>query len=278
MSTSIDLSFVKQFEREVHEAYQRQGSLLRATVRSKNNVKGASTTFQKIGKGVASTKARHGKVTPMNVDHTPVECILQDYYAGDYVDKLDEAKINHDERMVIANAGAWGLGRKTDELIIAQADQTSSFVGSYASGLTRTLLLQAVEALDDNDVPDDGQRWGLLTPRQWSIALTVAEFASADFVGDDLPFIQRNRTRSWLGVNWMRHTGLPGKGTANAVCFTYHKNALGHGSGADVTSDITWHGDRAAHFVNNMMSQGACLIDAEGVIEIRVDDTATIPA
>jgi len=278
LSTSIDLSFVKQFEREVHEAYQRQGSLLRATVRSKTNVKGASTTFQKIGKGVASTKARHGKVTPMNVDHTPIECSLQDFYAGDYVDKLDEAKVNHDERMVIANAGAWGLGRKTDELILAQADQTSSFVGSYASGLNRTLLLQAVEALDDNDVPDDGMRWGLLTPRQWSIALTIPEFASADFVGDDLPYMQRNRTRAWLGVNWMRHTGLPGKGTANAVCFTYHKNALGHGSGADVTSDITWHGDRAAHFVNNMMSQGACLIDPEGVIEIRVDDTATIPA
>src|SRR3546814_20041529 len=30
LSTSIDLSFVKQFEREVHEAYQRQGTLLRS--------------------------------------------------------------------------------------------------------------------------------------------------------------------------------------------------------------------------------------------------------
>ena len=30
MSTSIDQAFVKQFEREVHEAYQRQGSKLRA--------------------------------------------------------------------------------------------------------------------------------------------------------------------------------------------------------------------------------------------------------
>jgi Phage capsid protein len=58
LSTSIDLSFVKQFEREVHEAYRSQGSLLRTTVRSKNIVKGASTTFQKIGKGVSSTKAR----------------------------------------------------------------------------------------------------------------------------------------------------------------------------------------------------------------------------
>ena len=28
------------------------------------------------------------------------------------------------------------------------------------------------------------------------------------------------------------------------------------------------HGDRAAHFVSNSMSQGACLIDGDGVIEM----------
>jgi hypothetical protein len=90
MSTTIDKAFVKQFEREVHESFQRMGSKLRATVRSKSDVRGASTIFQKVGKGVASTKARHGKIPTMNVDHTPVECILTDYYAGDWVDKLDE--------------------------------------------------------------------------------------------------------------------------------------------------------------------------------------------
>ncbi len=96
MSTSIDLSFVKQFEREVHEAYQRRGSLLRGTVRTKNNVRGASTTFQKVGKGAATTKARHGQITPMNASHDPIECQLADFYAGDWVDKLDEMKTNHD--------------------------------------------------------------------------------------------------------------------------------------------------------------------------------------
>ena len=35
MSFTVDQSFVKQFEREVHEAYQRQGSLLRGSVRTK---------------------------------------------------------------------------------------------------------------------------------------------------------------------------------------------------------------------------------------------------
>jgi len=59
MSTSIDQAFIKQFEREVHEAYQRQGSKLRNTVRTINQVKGSSAVFQKVGKGTASTKSTH---------------------------------------------------------------------------------------------------------------------------------------------------------------------------------------------------------------------------
>jgi Phage capsid protein len=62
MSTSVELSFVKNFEAEVHLQYQQMGSKLRNTVRTKNNVVGATTTFQKVGKGTASTKARHSEV------------------------------------------------------------------------------------------------------------------------------------------------------------------------------------------------------------------------
>jgi len=40
MSTSIDQAFVKQFESDVHLAYQRMGSKLRNTIRTKNNIKG----------------------------------------------------------------------------------------------------------------------------------------------------------------------------------------------------------------------------------------------
>ena len=276
MSTYIDNSFVAQYERDVHEAFQRRGSFLMHTIRRKTNVKGATTTFQKVGTGIATTKSRHGQITPMNQSHNPVTCTLADFYGGDWVDKLDEAKSNHDERMVIANGGAWALGRKADDQVITEAIATTSFVGTYTGGLTRALLLQAVETLDDNDVPNDGQRWGLLTPRAWATAMTFAEFASSDFVSDQ-PYMKGAQPRTWLGVNWMVHTGLNGKGTATADCLAYHKSALGYASGHDIKSDITWHGDRAAHFVNHMMSGGACLIDEGGVVEIRVDDTASIP-
>ena len=137
MSTSINQAFIKQFEEEVHQAYQRMGSKLRNTVRMKNSVQGSSTVFQKVGKGSASTKARHGKVPVMNVDHTPVECQLQDYYAGDWVDQRDELKINIDERQVLAIAGAFALGRKTDELIINSLGTTIYVAGAGTDGLTK---------------------------------------------------------------------------------------------------------------------------------------------
>ena len=79
-------------------------------MRSKSDIQAARPPFQKVGKGTATTKARHGQVPVMNIDHEPVECTLADFYAGDWVDKLDELKVNIDERQVIANAGAYALG------------------------------------------------------------------------------------------------------------------------------------------------------------------------
>ena len=267
MSTSIDQAFIKQFEAEVHQAYQRMGSKMRNTVRVKTGIRGSSTTFQKVGKGSASTKARHGKVPVMNVDHTPIECPLNDFYAGDYVDRLDELKTNIDERQVTVNAGAFALGRKTDELIIEQLADATQIIAQGGTGLTKTKVLQAFETLGDNDVPDDGDRFAWIGWKQWSDLLNIPEFADADFVGqDDLPW-RGTQAKRWLGTLWMPHSGLT-KVTNDRLCYWYHKSALGHAIGADVTTDVTWHGDRAAHFISNSMSQGSCLIDAEGVVEI----------
>ncbi|HEX6143358.1 MAG TPA: phage capsid protein [Geminicoccaceae bacterium] len=267
MSTTIDQAFIKQFEEEVHQAYQRMGSKLRGTVRTKNGVRGGTTVFQKVGKGAASTKARHGKVPVMNVDHSPLECQLLDFYAGDWVDQLDELKVNIDERQVLANAGAFALGRKTDELIITALDATTKVAGAGTDGLTKAKILKAFEMLGQMDVPDDGQRFAVVGWKQWSDLLAIPEFASSDFVGqDDLPW-RGTQAKNWLGTLWMPHSGLPITGDVRR-CFWFHRSAIGHAIGQEVTTDITWHGDRAAHFVSNSMSQGACLIDGDGVIEL----------
>jgi len=278
MSSSIDQAFIKQYQAEVQEAYQRQGSKLRPTVRSKGDVRGASTIFQKVGRGTAAAKARNGVVPVMNIDHSSVECFLQDYYAGDWVDRMDELKTNIDERMVAANAGAYALGRKTDELIIAALDSAAQeAVGTGAGqtdaeGLTRAKVLLAFEMLGNADVPDDGNRFAVVGWKQWSELLQIQEFANAQYVGgDELPWKGGTQAKRWLGALWIPHSGLTKNGSLR-YCYFYHKTAVGHAAAAEISTDVTWHGDRAAHFVNTMMSQGAALVDNTGVVRMRAKE------
>ena len=274
VSTQIDAVFTKQFQSEVKEAYQRHGSKLRPTVRSKTGVTGSSTFFPKVGKGTAAAKTRHGSVPVMNLEHAQVECILQDYYAGDWIDRLDELKADIDERSVIANAGAYALGRKTDELIIAALDTAANEAIGTApgttdtDGLTTAKVLLAFEILGAADVPDDGQRFAVVGWKQWSQLLQIDEFASAEYVGtDELPW-KGTQAKRWLGALWMPHSGLTKSG-ALRYCYFYHRTALGHAAAAEVQTDVTWHGDRAAHFVANMMSQGSVLVDVTGAVRMR---------
>lgn len=276
MVSTISNAFVKQFEREVHEAYQRQGSKLRGTVRTAGNIQGSTAVFQKIGKGVASTKSTHGMVPVMNLDHASIEVDLLDYYAGDWVDRLDELKLNHDERAVIASAGAYALGRKSDELIVdallaEQGNITAST--DSAAGMTLDKILEAFEILGANDVPDDGQRFCIVGYKQYSELLKLEEFASSDFVGaDELPF-KATQAKKWLGTTFIPFTGLPIDGTGVRSCYWYHRTAIGHAAGADVETNVSYHNDRASFFVNNMMSQGAKVIDTSGIVEITCDET-----
>jgi hypothetical protein len=267
MSTSIDQAFVKQFEREVHQAYQRQGSRLRHAVRAKNGVVGSSTVFQRVGTATAKTKGRHAMVPVTSTDFNAVEVMLTDYYVGEWIDRLDELKTNMDERQVLANAGAFALGRKTDEIVIDALSTATQSAGVGSTGLTKAKVLEAFEQLGARDVPDDGQRFAVIGWRQWSDLLDLNEFSSAEFVGDDqLPW-RGMQAKMWLGTMWLPHSGLPLAGGVR-TCFWFHKSAVGHAIGQDVTTDITWHGDRAAHFVANSMSQGAGLIDPAGVIKL----------
>lgn len=294
MSTSITVAFITSYEAKVTEVFQRRGSHLLNAVRHRSGVVGSTASFNKIGTGVATTKARHGTITPMNQTHTAPTCTLVDFYAGDWVDKLDEAKTNIDERDVIASGGAMALGRKVDSQITVTLDATTQSTITLTMTNKATVLataLEFAEAAWDNDVPNDGEVYAAVTSRYWSQLMTIDAFSRSDFVSfDGLPFKQGpavgiGRWKDWQGIKWTLHTGLPGKGTATAKVFIWHKQALAYASAKSagniaanqaVAADITWHGDRAAHFVNHLMSGESCLIDDTGVIEGNLDDTAAI--
>lgn len=270
MSINVDQAFIKQYEAEVKVAYQRMGSKLANTVRKKLNVKGKDTMFQKVGKGTAGTKTRHGNVPLMNIDHTPVACTLTDYYAGDYIDKLDELKTNIDEKKVVVEAGAAALGRKSDDLIVtvAAAATTNALIATAAAGLTTSKINTTFERFGTQDVPDDGQRYFVVAPEVWTDLLGITAFSSSDYVGpDELPYKGGMIAKRWMGFMWMPFSGLSnGAGGATEVrCLAYHMTAIGLASGQEVYTDITWSGEKQAHLAVSGISQGAVVIDGIGV-------------
>ena len=276
MSTTVSNAFVTQYVEMVHQAYQAQGSKLRQTVRLQTEVEGSKCVFQKVGKGAAGKKTRHGNVPLMNLNHSNVSCTLSDWYAAEYIDKLDELKDKSDEKQVAANAGAWALGRKIDELIITKLTGATNVVAEGAAGLTKDKILQAFGTLNAGDVPDDGNRFAVVGPHQWNELLNIQEFKSSDYAGEQYPWLKGTESRTWLGITWMFHTGLPLDESGVRKCYVYHRNAAGLAEGQKIQAFVDWVPEKAAHLVDHMLSAGACLIDPEGVVEIRCDDDAVI--
>ena len=267
MASSINNAFITQFEAEVHMAYQRMGSKLKNLVRTVNGVNGSTVKFQKVAKGSANTKARHAELVAMDLAHSNVSATLTDYYAADYVDKLDELKVNIDERQVVAQSAAYALGRKTDQVLIDVLDASTSIAVNVNSDASEAMTLvkakNMMEVFNGNDVPDDGQRYWVVGPRQWSDLLSVDQFSRVEYVGpNELPFPGGMTAKRWMGFLFFVHSGLSLSGDhRNTLAF--HKSAIGCGIGSDVRTEVNYIPEKVSHLITSMISLGAVEIDGD---------------
>jgi len=265
MANTISTAFIKQFESEVHMDYQRMGSKLRNTVRT-NNVTGSTARFQVIGKGSASTKSRNGNVTPMELAHTTVEVTVNDFYAPEYIDKLDVLKTNINERQAVTQSSAAALGRKTDEIITDALDAgaNSTQIHDTSGALEKANLLTLFETFGTADIPEDGQRYLAMSPAGFADLFAINEFASSDYVGpQNLPFAGGMTMKEFLGFKIFSTSAVAG-----GKNFAYHTSAVGLAVNADVQTEINYVAEKVAHLATSMMSMGAVVIDDDGVYEV----------
>jgi hypothetical protein len=262
-ANTIDVSFVQEFEEGVHLAYQRMGSHLRGTIRFRAGVKN-KTTFQKMGTGTATQKARNGDVPPMNIDHTNVSVTLEDWYAGEWIDDLDMLRTNHDEMVAAQESGARALGRKSDEQILAAASTTTSASDETTVGATLAWATDLVTKFGVNDVPQgSSDRFVVLDFYNWAKLTVLDQFNRQSYVGDTNVLQKGAVAKEWLGFYWMPFSGIDTTGT-NTTCYAYHRSALALAVGADVQSDIQYHNFKASNFALNKMQMNAVLIDERG--------------
>ena len=273
MANTIDQAFITDDDSDVKVAYQQFGSKLANTVRRKILKPGEIVSFKKYGKGTATDKARNGDVVPMNPVHSNVTATATDKYAPEYVDKLDELKTNSDERMLAARSGAAALGREVDSRLTTVMDATTTITVSSSTGLSKANLLYSLSQLNAYDVPDDGDRWGVLGPQQWEEFINIAQVSSRDYV-NDLNWTKGTQVVNWRGIKWFYHSNLPLSGSSRSV-FIYHRTAIGLAENQDIITMIDWVPQKAAYLIDSMMSCGAVLIDGEGIVKISCSEAAT---
>ena len=269
MATTVPTSFIEQYEAEVKHVYQREGSKVRGTVRTRNQVGAERIYFPILGKGKATQKGRHADVVPMDLEHTRAQADMEDHYAPEYVDDLDQAKVNWSLASEYARASGWALGRQTDDILFTAMDQTSNdvsitTVNDNGGALTLKTIAEGMwKNMAENDVPFDGQVYAIMDPQTMAELFQVQEATSTDFVTQRI-LENANDAPSYMGFRWMTHTGLP-----NGVRgFFYHTTAVGHGISRDIRTEVNWIPQKVAWLVNSWMSMGATIIDGDGVFKL----------
>ena len=202
----------------------------------------------------------------MELAHTTVEATMSDFYASEYIDKLDELKTNIDERQAVAKSAAAALGRKTDEILYTAMDAgaNSTQIHDTSSAIEKADLLSLFETMGTANIPEDGGRYLAMHPKGFADLFLITEFASSDFVGDqNLPYAGGMTMKNFLGFNIFSTSAITaGKNIA------YHTSSVGLGVGADVSTELNYVAERAAHLATSMMSMGAVVIDDNGIYEV----------
>lgn len=268
MSYSVPVSFIQQFDQEVKQAYQQGASLLRGTVRTRTNIGAERIYFPKLGAGESTQKARHADLVPMNLDHDRAYADMSDHYAPDYVDDLDQAKVNWNIASEYAQASGAALGRTTDRILISAMDATANRPTLADLGGSGSISLEVVSGMGrvmtENHVPLDRQRFAVISPQGLADLQQIEGVTSSDFVREQI-LVSGDKPAFWMGFNWIVHTMLP----EGVRALFYHRAAVGHGICRDISTAINWIAQKDSWLINSKMSMGATIIDEDGVFVLE---------
>jgi hypothetical protein len=256
--------------------YEQKKSLLRGTVTTKGEVKGSSFVFIiESAADIAVERGPDGLIPSADDTQASTSVTLKEYHHKAVKTNFNIYSSSVDQRGSMQRRGVVSINNKTDQLIIDELETTGYNTGAAAAASLAMLLL-ACTTLDANFVPDDGERYGLLTPMAWAQMMKVNQFASADWVPDQ-PFMKYKEWRLWNGVKWVKHANLPGKGTAAAKCFVYHKSALGHAlNQGEMQTKMGVNEEHDYSWARTSAYQAAKMIQDEGAVLMTHNDTSSL--
>lgn len=282
MTQQLSNVFIEQFESEVKVAYQ-SGSKLIGRNRHKAGIVGTATNFPKYGKITTSPRgASSSLIIPNTVEIDRVTCIIEDFISNNYIDDFDQMKTNVQERQYLSSAIGMAIGRRHDQFIIDELAKTSvdpSFTNIIPAGgtnLTVDKLTRASQKLNEKGVPG-GKLTLAMSPAALRSLLNQEKVGSLDY--NMLKPLYEGKIAHYMGMdlilieNRENEGGLPITGDIRSL-FVYDYQAIGTADNGPTKIDTDYELARTSTLVAGRIMMGAKTIDQDGIVEIKIDETA----
>lgn len=282
MSKHLSSAAQQEFDSLVHHLYQASGRIRsRGATRLRTGVVGDIYKFRTMGKGMANQKASQADVTPMDVTHALVNCVLENWNAPEYTDIFDQAEVNFDEKSELAKCIAMAMGRREDQLVIDALDAATptatiaTSVGGADTGLNVAKLRAAGEELDNNGVPEEGRFFIGNTRSKWSL-LAETETTSSDY--NTVKALANGDINAFAGFQFIWIPDNAEGGITEAAGdvynnYAFHRDAVGLAVGIDQRTEINYVAEKTSWLCNGILKAGAVAIDATGIVQVNCDET-----
>jgi hypothetical protein len=279
-----DTAFQIQYRQEFIASFEQHQSLVRDFVTTEAVIKGNQATFLVAGTGGAEavTRGVNGLIPARADDLTQSTATLQEWH--DLVRKptFNVFASQGNQRQIMQMTTMAVINRKIDSDVITILNTGTQDTGA-ANTASLSMALRSKTILGNNGVPFDGNISALITPAYEAYLLQVKEFASADYVtkkpidGGDTAWKDQPGFYRWLGINWIVHPTLPGKGTSAEKCFMFHKSAIGHAANTDgLQTPVGYDEEQAYSWARASIDIGGVLVQNSGVVVMNHDGSAYV--
>jgi hypothetical protein len=276
-----DTAFQTQYRQEFIQAFEQRVSLLRDTVTTEAVIKGNTAEFLVAGSGGATavTRGINGLIPARADSLTQNACTLSEWHDLVRKTNFNVFASQGNQRAIMQQTTMAVINRKIDSDIITALNTGTVNTGA-AQTASMALIAKAKTKLGNAGVPWDGNITFLITPAFGSYLLQFPEFNKSTIVTkkpmdmSDTSWRDKPIVYQWQGALWIEHPNLPGVGTAAAVCFAYHKTAIGHAiDSAGLESPVGYNEEQAYSWARCSSMIGSKVLQNSGIVIINHDDS-----
>lgn len=263
------------YRTEYVAGYEQKKNLLRATVTTEAEIKGASAVIlvSDSGGDVPSTRGLNGLVTAQDDNLTQTTVTLVEWNDLRKATNFNIFTSQGNRKKIMQDNSLAVMHRKID-LDILTALATCTQTTGAAKKASLDVFMHALAILG-NAVATDGQVSCVISPGAHAYLMQTTEFGSADFVDRKKFTGGILAAYNWAGIDFIVHPSIVGKGTASEKLYMYNKSSVAHICDKEsITAEAGYMAEQGYSWARTQAFMASKIIQNAGIVQILHDGSA----